>query len=199
MAGSRRWIIVVKLIVGLGNPGPKYERTRHNVGFHVIDELAGRWSIDVSGEKFHGRFGLGDIGGERTALLKPLTYMNLSGKSVLAAGQFYKLEASDLLVVSDDLALPPGRIRIRLSGSAGGHKGLQDIIERLGGDDWCRLRIGVGEAFGDAADYVLSRFDPDEEVLMKRVYGRAAQAVACWITDGADAAMTTFNGDVLAE
>ena len=189
----------MKLIVGLGNPGPKYQGTRHNVGYAVVDELAARWSIDVAGQKFHGRFGLGEIKGERAALLKPETYMNLSGKSVLAAGRCYKLEASDLLVVSDDLALPPGRIRIRQQGSSGGHKGLKNISERLGGDDWCRLRIGVGEAFGEATSYVLGRFAPSEEALMQRVFGRAAEAVACWVADGAEAAMTAFNGDVLAE
>jgi len=188
----------VKLIVGLGNPGPKYAETRHNVGFSVIDELASRCSIDVSGEKFHGWFGLGTVRDVRTGLLKPATFMNLSGRSVLAAGTFYKLDVSEMLVVTDDLALPLGRIRLRASGSSGGHNGLQDIIERLGGDNWCRLRVGIGEAIGDPARYVTSRFAPGEQDMVDRVIRRAANAVECWVSDGIDAAMTEFNGDVSA-
>jgi PTH1 family peptidyl-tRNA hydrolase len=186
----------VKLIVGLGNPGPEYAGTRHNVGYDVIDCVASRWDVGLATEKFHGWFGTGQIGGARVALLKPTTYMNRSGRAVLAAGRFYKLELVDLLVVSDDLALPVGRLRMRAGGSAGSHKGLQDILDRLGTDAWCRLRIGIGEAVGSSTQYVLGRFGPEEAVLMEQVARRAADAVACWVEHGAERTMTRFNGDV---
>lgn len=186
----------VKLIVGLGNAGPKYDATRHNAGFEVVDELAWRWRIDLGTEKFNGWFGSGMIQGERVGLLKPTTFMNRSGRAVLVAGRFFKLEPADLFVAVDDWALPVGRIRMRASGSAGGHNGLQDIINRLGGENWCRLRIGIGEALGDPAVFVLSRFSDDESAVMQRVYRRAADAIECWITDGPELAMTRFNGDV---
>jgi PTH1 family peptidyl-tRNA hydrolase len=183
----------VKLIVGLGNPGPQYVGTRHNVGFDVVDRLAHRWRIELSSEKFHGWFGLGMGENERVALLKPTTFMNRSGRSVLAAGRFYKLEAADLLVVTDDLALDVGRLRMRAKGSAGGHNGLSDILRVLGTDEWARLRIGIGAALGNPSSYVLSRFGPDEEPLMQAAYDRAVDAVACWLTDGPELAMTRFN------
>lgn len=189
----------MKLIVGLGNPGPKYAGTRHNIGFNVIDLLSSRWSIDVSGEKFHGWFGLGTIGPEKVGLLKPAMYMNRSGQSVQAAGRFYKLDVQDLLVVSDDFALPLGRIRMRASGSAGGHNGLQDIVDRLGGENWSRLRVGIDEPIGDSPGHVLGRFAPGEMILVERVCRRAADAVECWVLEGVDAAMTKFNGGVPAE
>jgi PTH1 family peptidyl-tRNA hydrolase len=189
----------VKLIVGLGNPGERYAGTRHNVGFDVVDVLASRWSIGMGTEKFHAFFGKGEVGGRQAVLLKPTTLMNRSGQAVLSAGRFYKLEYSDLLVVSDDIALPVGRIRIRASGSAGSHKGLQDVIDRVGSDDWCRLRIGVGAPVGDPSVYVLSRFGADDEEIMKAARARAADAVECWIQHGVDLAMTRFNGDPSAD
>jgi len=186
----------VKLIVGLGNPGKQYEGTRHNVGFAVIDVLAKRWRIDLTTEKFHAWHGTGDVRGERVALMKPTTFMNRSGQAVQAAGRFYKLEVADLLVISDDLALPPGRLRMRANGSSGGHNGLEDVGQRLGGFDWCRLRLGIGEAVGSGAGYVLGRFSADDESLMDIVYQRAADAVECWLENGAELTMTRFNGDV---
>lgn len=183
----------MKLIVGLGNPGPKYAGTRHNVGFDVIDELAARWQIGMGAEKFHGWFGLGEFRGERVGLLKPTTYMNRSGQAVLAAGQFYKLELADLMVVVDDLALPVGKMRIRKSGSSGGHNGLEDIVARLGSDTWCRLRLGIGEKIGDQKLFVLTPFDEPERPLIKAVIKRAADAVECWVDQGPDAAMNQFN------
>ena len=186
----------MKLIVGLGNPGRKYAGSRHNVGFDVVDVFASRLNVSLDGEKFHGWFGLGEVSGERVALLKPATYMNRSGRSVLAAGRFYKLELADLLVVTDDWALPVGRLRMRASGSSGGHNGLQDTIDRLGSEAWCRLRVGIGEAMGDPSAFVLRRFDEADEAVMTKVRERAAAAVECWITDGVDLAMTGFNGDV---
>jgi len=189
----------VKLIVGLGNAGPRYVGTRHNVGFAVVDVLAARWGIDLSKEKFHAWFGSGEMKAESVGLLKPTTLMNRSGQAVQAAGRFFKLETTDFVVVVDDLALPPGRIRMRVGGTAGSHNGLQDIIDRLGTDAWCRLRLGIGEAIGDPAQYVLGRFSPDEESVMKAVYQRAADAVECWVSDGPELAMTRFNGDVAVD
>ena len=185
----------MKLIVGLGNPGPQYAGTRHNVGFDVVDVLASRWDISLSAEKFHGWFGTGEVRGQRVALLEPTTFMNNSGRAILAAGRFYKLEIEQLLVVSDDLALPLGRLRVRVSGSAGSHKGLQDIIDRLGSEAWCRLRIGIGEPVGDPTVYVLSRFDEAEEAVIQCVRQRAADAVECWVENGPDLTMTRFNAD----
>ncbi len=186
---------VVKLIVGLGNPGKKYVGTRHNVGFEVVDRLAARWGIDLRTEKFHGFFGTGAFGGERVALVKPLTFMNLSGQAVAAVGKFYKLELEDLLVVVDDLALPAGCLRLRPRGSAGGHNGLQDIVNRLGTDGWCRLRVGIGEAIGDSVSYVLGRFHESERPQIKAAMDRAVDAVECWMVDGVELAMTRFNGE----
>lgn len=187
----------MKLIVGLGNPGPQYAGTRHNVGFDVVDILARRWSTGMESEKFHGWFGQADVGGERAALMKPTTFMNRSGRAVLAAGQFYKLELPDLLVIADDLALPVGKIRIRAKGSAGSHNGLKSIIDTLGSDEWSRLRIGIGDRVGSGASFVLSRFDREEEEVMGIVRERAADAVEHWIRHGTDLTMTRFNGEVI--
>lgn len=186
----------MKLIVGLGNPGPKYAGTRHNVGFDVVDAVARQWQIDVTKEKFHAWYGVGLIHHEPVVLLKPATYMNCSGRAVQAAGQFYKLEIDDLLVISDDMALPVGRIRIRSTGSGGGQRGLVDIIERLGSSAWSRLRVGIGEPFGDPSAYVLGRFSKEDAEVITRVRQRAADAVSCWLAEGVDSAMTKYNGNV---
>ncbi len=186
----------MKLIVGLGNPGHKYDGTRHNVGFEVVDLVASRRGISLATEKFHAWFGKGEICGEQVALLKPTTFMNRSGRVVLAAGRFYKLELDQLLVVSDDIALPLGRLRMRPAGSAGGHKGLQNIVDRVGSDDWCRLRIGIGGPVGNATGYVLGRFDPQDNAVMDRAREFGADAVECWIENGAELTMTRFNRDV---
>jgi PTH1 family peptidyl-tRNA hydrolase len=184
----------VKLIVGLGNPGARYESTRHNLGFRVVDELGSRWSITTGQEKFHGWFGTGVIHDQPVVLLKPTTFMNRSGQAVQPAGRFYRLELEDLLVISDDLALPVGRLRMRRGGSAGGHLGLSDIIERLGSESFARLRIGIGEAIGDPAVYVLETFSPEEADVIASVIRRAADAVEGWITEGPEATMNRFNG-----
>lgn len=186
----------VKLIVGLGNPGPRYAGTRHNVGFRVIDELATRWSIDTAIEKFHAWFGKGLIGQHPAVLLKPTTFMNRSGQAVVAAGRFYRVEYADLAVVLDDLALPPGQLRLRPGGGAGSHRGLADIIERAGTEEFARLRLGIGPAMGDAADFVLAPFETEEQAIMERVIVRAADAIECWITQGAEETMNRFNGPV---
>ncbi|GMU35930.1 MAG: aminoacyl-tRNA hydrolase [Phycisphaerae bacterium] len=184
----------MKLVVGLGNPGPKYAGTRHNVGFDVVDRLARRWRVDLSAEKFHAWFAVTDVGEERVGLMKPTTFMNRSGQAVAAATRFYQLSPADLMVVVDDLALPPGKIRIRSEGSAGSHNGLTDIIERLGRQDWPRLRIGIGPAEGIGAQYVLSRFAEDERATMEEALDRAADAVECWLKEGVATAMNRYNG-----
>jgi len=184
---------LVKLIVGLGNVGPKYAGTRHNVGFEVVDLLADRWQLGLTVEKFHGFFDVAEVDGERIALMKPTTLMNRSGRAVLAAGRFYRLELADLLVIVDDLALPVGKVRVRPDGSSGGHNGLEDIIDRLGSDQWCRLRVGIGQAPGNPVSYVLSRFAEQEQVVMAEALGLAADAAACWVKNGCHATMNQFN------
>ena len=186
----------MKLVVGLGNPGPRYERTRHNVGFVIADELARRWNISVDRyeRRFEALLGDGPIADQRTLLLKPQTYMNLSGRSVLAVQQFYKLAPADLLVICDDLDLPVGRMRLRGSGTGGGQKGLENILLRLGCVDVPRLRIGIGKVHKDATtEYVLGRFAPDERETMDETITLAADAVECWLREGIDAAMNRFN------
>ena len=186
----------MKLIAGLGNPGPRYAQTRHNVGYAVVDEMARRWGVSV--EKYEPRYEalLGDaqLADQRVLLLKPQTYMNLSGRSLVAVTQFYKLARSDLLVVCDDLDLPVGRIRLRAEGSGGGQKGLENILLRLASNDVPRLRIGIGKVDKSVTtDYVLSRFTPEEREMIEQAVTTAADAVECWLSEGIDAAMNRFN------
>lgn len=185
----------MKLIVGLGNPGKKYVGTRHNVGFDVVDRLGARWDIDLRTERFQGYFGAGSFRGQRVALVKPLTFVNLSGQAVVNVGRFYKLELDDFLVIVDDLALPVGQLRLRRRGSSGGHNGLQDISNRLGSTAWCRLRVGIGEPIGDSVSWVLGRFHDSERAPMASAIERAVEAVECWLTDGVELSMTRFNGE----
>ena len=183
----------MKLIVGLGNPGTKYAATRHNVGFRVVDLLAARCGVVLAGEKFHGWFARATVAEQDAVLLKPTTFMNRSGEAVLAAGRFYRLGLEDLLVISDDTALPLGKLRLRRSGGAGGHNGLQDVIDRLGSDDFARLRLGIDMPIGDQVRHVLSRFGGDQEQRMIEVCDRAADAVECWVAHGVDFAMNRYN------
>ena len=184
----------MKVIVGLGNPGREYRNNRHNVGYRVIEQLAVRWSIGLDREKHHGRFGGGSVGNERVVLLQPLTFMNKSGVAVAEAMQFYKTPLSDLMVVVDDMALPLAQLRLRAGGSAGGHNGLQDIIDRLGSNGFNRLRVGIDAPAGSGAiDYVLGDFSETEAEAMADVLPMAADAVACWLTDGISEAMTRYN------
>src|SRR4051794_16094704 len=186
---------MMKLVVGLGNPGSKYEGTRHNIGFEVIDRLAAGGAGASFGRKFEGLVAETSIEFHRVLLLKPQTFMNLSGRSVGQALRFYKLEVSDLLVVCDDLNLPLGKLRIRGGGSDGGQKGLKDITAQLGTDAYARLRIGIGErGETDAADFVLSRFRNAERPVIDDALILASQAVAVWVTQGLAAAMNRFNG-----
>ena len=192
----------MKLVVGLGNPERSYVGTRHNVGFEVIDQLAVRLGWTKPGDfdrmaktKFDGLAFDGVVGNEKLVLLKPLTYMNLSGKSVQAAMAFYQLAPQDIMVVLDDLALPVGRLRLRGSGSSGGHNGLKDIERALATNEYPRLRIGIDPAPPRVAgrDYVLGKFTPEQRALLEPALGRACGAIVTWIDKGISAAMNQFN------
>jgi PTH1 family peptidyl-tRNA hydrolase len=184
-----------KLVVGLGNPGSKYDGTRHNVGFQVVDLLARGGSGAGFAAKFDGLLAEVEIDFHRVLLLKPQTFMNLSGRSVRQALGFYKIDVADLLVVCDDLSLPLGKLRLRGGGSDGGQKGLRDITAQIGTDSFARLRIGIGERGPiDAADFVLSRFRPTERPVVDDALISASQAVAVWVSQGLPAAMNRFNG-----
>lgn len=184
------------IIVGLGNPGKKYEGTRHNMGFDVIDRIVYKNNIPCSGSKFHAVYGTGMIGTQKVVLAKPLTYMNLSGTAVRELVDFYKIDPeSELIVISDDVDLEPGRIRIRKQGSAGGQNGLRHIVQCLGTQKFIRIRVGTGgkpEGW-ELADWVLSRFTMDDRALVDDAIVRAADAVAAICTDGIDKAMNVYN------
>lgn len=186
----------MKLIVGLGNPGPRYADSRHNVGFMVVDALAARWNVaaDVYEKDYEALLGSAQRGSEKVLLLKPQTYMNLSGRSVSAAWRFYKMAHEDVLVIYDDLDLPLGKLRVRASGSAGGHNGMSDVIRCLSSDKIARVRVGIGRVHSAAAvDHVLGSFRPDERETMRDAVANAAQAAECWLTRGLVAAMNEFN------
>jgi len=186
----------MKLIVGLGNPGPEYAGTRHNVGFDVVDRLARRFAPGATPKSKFAALAIdAEIGGEKCMLLKPMTFMNLSGRSVLEALQFFKIEASkDLLVIVDDLALPCGSIRLRPDGSSGGHNGLSDIGLKLGSNYWARLRIGIDpRGRVRQSDYVLGKFSPDQQPLADASMAEAALAAEAWATKGLQEAMNRFN------
>ncbi len=185
----------MKLIVGLGNLGRKYEKTRHNVGFEVLDALAARGTAEAPREKFSARVASATVAGQQALLVWPQTLMNRSGQSVAAAVAFYQLPLEDLLVVCDDFNLPLGKLRFRGRGSAGGQKGLDDIIRRLGSEEFARLRLGIGPVPDrwDPADYVLGRFTAAERTAMEDAVAQAADGVECWAADGIEAGMNRFN------
>jgi PTH1 family peptidyl-tRNA hydrolase len=190
----------VKLVVGLGNPGPEYAETRHNAGFLIVDRLAARHRIALARERrFQGAYGEGAVCGQRVALLEPHTWMNLSGKAVVAAVDALPLGdlTSDLVVVYDDLDLPFGRLRVRPGGSAGGQKGLADIQERLGRSDFPRVRFGIGRPppGGDPVEHVLAPFDEVELRSLEAALDRGADAVEAILADGVQAAMNRFNAN----
>ncbi|HET6327826.1 MAG TPA: aminoacyl-tRNA hydrolase [Planctomycetaceae bacterium] len=186
----------MKIVVGLGNPGPKYDRTRHNVGYRVIDELSPRLGAGKPRVRFDATLAEGNLSGEKILLTTPQTYMNESGRSVRQLVDFYNLQLSDLLVVCDDFNLELARLRMRASGSAGGQKGLADIIRKLATEEFARLRVGIGRPPGqmDAADFVLSKFKRGEEPTMEDAVVRAAEGVELWIRSGVGPAMNRING-----
>lgn len=185
------------LVVGLGNPGGQYELTRHNVGFRVVDELAERCRVPVQKLKYRALTNTAEAGRAQGAADEPVTYMNLSGEAVRPAADFYKIPPERVLVISDDVSLPVGRLRIRKNGSAGGHNGLKNIILQLGGDGFPRVKVGVGgkpHPDYDMADWVLSKFTGEDAKAMDQAVKRCADAVECLLREGADRAMSRFNG-----
>ena len=191
-AGPVEW-----LVVGLGNPGSKYEWTRHNMGFLVIDELAERLDIPVKRLKFKALTNTAVLGGRSVLLMKPTTYMNLSGEAVGQAARFYKLPPERVLVISDDVALPQGKLRVRRSGSAGGHNGLKNIISHLGSDQFPRVKVGVGQKphpDSDMVDWVLGTFTGQDRKVMEEAVSRAADAVTVLLQHGVEQAMSSYNG-----
>ena len=184
------------LIVGLGNPGDKYENTLHNVGFLVADELGERGRFPIQRLKFKALTNTATIGGQGVLVMKPTTYMNLSGEAVGEAARFYKLASDHVLVISDDVDLPLGKLRIRTGGSAGGHNGLKSIIQHLGSDQFPRLKVGVGgkpHPDYDMADWVLGKLQGEDKKVMDEAVKRAADAVECFLRDGPQKAMNRFN------
>lgn len=185
----------MKLIVGLGNPGNKYVGTRHNVGYEILGFLGRRYGTDRPKSKFQGELMEACIGTQRVILLSPVTYMNLSGHSVRACVDFYKIEAEDILILCDDVHLPLGRLRIRFKGSAGGQKGLAHILQMMGTDQITRLRVGVGQPPDgwNMADFVLARFSSEERAEMDRAVAVAAEAASVWAIHDVQTAMNQFN------
>lgn len=187
----------MKLLVGLGNPGPEYSKTRHNVGFWVLDRLASQQGVKINRPFFRAHTGQCFMGRVKLVLAKPQTYMNASGQSVAALLNWYKLSPADLLVVHDDLDLPPGSMRIRPRGGTGGHRGMASIVERLGGRDFPRLRIGIGKPGpnqGDVTSWVLGKFAPEDLQQVEQVIERAVDALQCFVTQGINQAMNKYNG-----
>lgn len=187
------------LIVGLGNPGKEYEGTRHNIGFETIDYLSKKYNIDVNRTKFKGVFGEGFINNKKVVLLKPSTYMNLSGESIREAINFYKLESEEVLVIYDDISLEVGKIRIREKGSAGGHNGIKSIIANMSTDVFPRIKIGVGQPKGDLVSHVLGRFSQEEISDLNEVIEASSEAVEIIVKDGTKEAMNKLNGFKLSK
>lgn len=186
------------LLVGLGNPGPRYSGTRHNVGFRAVDEIGSRYAIKVDKSRFKALIGMGRIEGVGIMLMKPQTFMNLSGLAVKAALAYYKLPPEQIIVISDDVALPLGKIRIRTKGSDGGHNGLKSIIEECGTDTITRVKIGVGSpAFHDMADWVLSLFEGEEKKHINRILPVAADAAIALLSGNPEKAIGEFNGQII--
>ncbi|WP_203364449.1 aminoacyl-tRNA hydrolase [Bacillus sp. REN10] len=185
----------MKLIVGLGNPGSKYDGTRHNIGFDVIDELANRFQVSLTEAKHKGIYAVIRKGTEKAILLKPLTYMNLSGESIGEVMRYYNIDIEDLLVIYDDLDLPVGKIRLRQKGSAGGHNGIKSTIAHMGTQEFNRIRIGIDRPKGPmkVPDYVLGRFTAEEQESMKHVIATSADAAEAWLEQSFLEVMNKFN------
>ncbi|MCU5706222.1 aminoacyl-tRNA hydrolase [Bacillus wiedmannii] len=185
----------MKLIVGLGNPGREYELTRHNIGFMAIDELAKRWNISLNEQKFKGVFGAGFVNGEKVILLKPLTYMNLSGESIRPLMDYYKIDVEDFVVLYDDLDIPVGKLRLRMKGSAGGHNGVKSTISHLGTQEFQRIRMGIDRPKNGmkVVDYVLGRFTSEEIPDVSHSIEKAVDACEEWLNKPFLQIMNTFN------
>ena len=185
----------MKMIVGLGNPGRKYDATRHNIGFQVVGRLATDYGDGKLKGKFRGEVMDAVVGGEKILLLCPLTFMNLSGQSVKEASEFYKISPAEMLIVCDDFSLPLGKLRLRAKGSSGGQKGLQNILASMGTEEIPRLRVGIEPppADWDVADYVLSAFTKDEQPVVKETIATAAKAAVLWVSEGIEACMNKYN------
>ena len=200
MASDLTNLVIPELIVGLGNPEPRYNKTRHNIGFDAVDALAEAWQISLKeNRRFQGWFAEGVTPyGNKIRLLKPLTYMNRSGQAVRAVTDWYKIESRSLLVIYDDMDLPVGKLRMRLSGSAGGHNGMKSIISHLGSQDFPRLRIGIGKSDGKKAtvSHVLGKFAPQEAKAVAEVLYTSVKAVELSLKEGVEKSMSRYNGFV---
>lgn len=181
------------LIVGLGNPGIEYRNTRHNIGFNCVNCIAEKYNISINREKFKGEYGEGNIKGNKVMLLRPLTFMNLSGESVKAVMDFYKLSNKDIIVIYDDISLPVGRLRIREKGSAGGHNGIKNIISNLGTDEFTRIKVGVGQPSGDLVSHVLGKFPKEQFEILDDVLNTVVLATEEIVQLGTKYAMNKFN------
>lgn len=185
--------IAMKLLVGLGNPGREYAHNRHNVGFMCLDRFAKSQKLSFNLRQSHSRIAVGKVAGEGVVLAEPRTFMNLSGGAVASVMNRYRVAAGDLLVVYDDMDLPLGTIRLREQGSAGGHKGVASIIAALGRNEFPRLRVGIGRPGGEAVNYVLGDFSPEERKIFEEVLERVSEAIVCYLSEGFSAAMNKFN------
>jgi PTH1 family peptidyl-tRNA hydrolase len=196
MNEKKRW-----LIVGLGNPGRRYSKNRHNVGFECLDRLARANQLSFDKHQGKGRLAMGHVLGRSVVLLKPQTFMNDSGRAVAPISRFYRVPVERLLVIYDELDLPQGSVRLRSKGGSGGHNGMRSIIEQLGSQDFPRIRVGIGRPPGrmDPAAYVLQDFKEQEKLLMAEVFDLVIRAIECWLTEGVEIAMTRFNRVVSEE
>lgn len=182
------------LIVGLGNPGEEYRGTRHNVGFDAIDIISKKYNIELNRVKFKGVYGEGFIDGKKVMLLKPTTYMNLSGESIGEVANFYKIPHEDIVVIYDDISLDIGKLRIRAKGSAGGHNGIKSIISCLGGDMFPRVKVGVGAPKGNLVSHVLGKFTPEERTILNKALEASSEAAITIMIKDTNEAMNKFNG-----
>ncbi|MEG1256924.1 aminoacyl-tRNA hydrolase [Clostridium sp.] len=181
------------LVVGLGNPGDRYDKTRHNVGFDIVDLCESKYNLVVNRTKFKGVYGEGNIGNEKVIFLKPQTFMNLSGESVRSIIDFYKIPTENIIVIYDDISLEVGRLRIKTKGSAGGHNGIKNIIAHIGTDEFPRIKVGVGEPTYDLIKFVTDRFSNEDRVIMERAFAGAVDAIEIMILKGNNEAMNQFN------
>lgn len=182
------------LVVGLGNIGEEYKNTRHNIGFDIVDIIAKKYNIEINRQKFKGSYGEGRIENEKVLLLKPSTYMNLSGESAIEASNFYKIDKENIIVIYDDMSIDIGKLRIRGKGSAGGHNGIKNIIQHLNSDIFPRVRVGIGQPDGNVVNYVLGKFSKDQREIIEKILDVAASACISIIKDGVTEAMNNYNG-----